>query len=373
MLLLSNIFLLILLMYSGLVFYLLIILLLPAGKKTDQGRNYRTLPGVSIVIPFRNEAHNLKNLIASLESQIYQGPYEIMLVNDGSTDGYNMLIDSQRQGRPIKIIHSFFSMDRQLTSKQQALDLGIKEATYDWIVCSDADMLLDQRWLQSLIQPALAGADLVFGHTVIHQEKCYSLFTWFQKFQLETLFTVAYTFNRAGIAGSCMGNNLLISRKAYLETGGFDAMGYSIVEDLDLLATFHRKHLPTATTEPFSATASTFPATTINDYCQQLLRWARGGFRKNLNLSIPGALLAAQNLLLIGALLGVLPGNVSLLACGNLLLTWFFIAAAFRRIKSNENSLLFLPFYALFLIESLCLMAFSVFKKPIVWKNRRIS
>ena len=43
-------------------------------------------PSVSVIIPARNEAHNLPRLLASLTCQ-KQGPLEIIVVDDGSTDG----------------------------------------------------------------------------------------------------------------------------------------------------------------------------------------------------------------------------------------------------------------------------------------------
>jgi cellulose synthase/poly-beta-1,6-N-acetylglucosamine synthase-like glycosyltransferase len=362
----------ILLIYSGLLFYLLIRVTYPAPRKTE-AKNVTQPPGISIVVPFRNEAHNLPQLLSSLEAQLYQGKYEIILVNDSSTDCYDIIINRRRGKNNIKIIDSVFSADRHLTSKQQALDAGIKEAAYDWIACTDADMLLEPCWLASLALPAHEGADLVFGHTAIHCGNRATLFARFQRFQLETLFAVAYSFNRAGLTGSCMGNNLLISRKAYLAVGGFDAIGYSIVEDMALLTAFRRKRLRVVSSEPFSATAASFPAATFNTFFQQLLRWSQGGFPSNATLIFSGVLLTAQNIILVMALFGIMPVKVSLIAFGNLLLTCLFVAAAFRRIASNENPLLFLPYYALYLVESLFLSLLVLFKRPIIWKNRRIA
>jgi cellulose synthase/poly-beta-1,6-N-acetylglucosamine synthase-like glycosyltransferase len=363
----------ILLMYCGLLCYLLMGVLLPVRRKNGTINKSELPPGVSIVIPFRNEAHNLEKLLCSLEAQQYTGTIEIVLVNDSSTDNFKEVLASRIWKQPLKVIDSAFSNDRRLTHKQQAADLGIKNAAYDWIACTDADMVLEPHWLNALIQQALSGADLVFGHTVIMPGKTPGLFRWFQKFQLETLFAIAYAFNRAGLTGSCMGNNMLLSRTAYLKSGGFEATGYSIVEDLAILASFRRKNMRTAATEPFSATAGTSPQTTINHYFHQLSRWVYGGFRSNATLLFSGALLGVQNILLWLACAGLLPGGFLLLTCGNLLLTWLFIAVTFRKIASNEGTFLFLPFYILFCIESMVLTAFILCKKPLLWKDRRIA
>ena len=375
MLLLYSLFAVVLLLYGAFICYLTLRLVpaLSKRKKTGIKTADGALPDVSIVIPFRNEAHNLERLIGSLDSQTYKGKYEIILIDDGSTDNYNAAASSRKWQHPVKILPSVFSEKRGLTSKQQALDTGIKATVSDYIACTDADMLLEPRWLESLMLPALSGADLVFGHTVVEGEIKSSNFVRFQKFQIETLFAIAYAFNHAGLAGSCMGNNLLFSRKAYLESGGFDAVGYSIVEDMDLMLSFRRKKLHTTATEPFTPTARTYPATTFPDYLQQLLRWTRGGFRKNPVLLSANVLLSAQNILLAFSLCRMLPGFIAVASAVNLLLTWIFIAAAFRRMASGERTFLFPLFYMLYLAESAVLFLFSVLNKKIIWKNRRIA
>lgn len=368
-----NILILLLVLYSGIIFYLLIKIQKPNTRKFSQDQKGTSLPGVSIVIPFRNEASNLLKLLISLEKQEYKGKYEILLVNDYSTDNYNEILSSNKWKRPMRVIDSVFSETCKLTSKQQALDSGIKAATFDWIACTDADMVLEPTWLLSLMQPAIAGADLVFGHTILRPNPASKLFRWFQTFQLEMLFAVAYSFNTAGITGSCMGNNILLSRKAYTEVGGFGAIGYSIVEDRDLLTAFRRKHFRVATTEPFSATALTLHASMPAEYIHQLLRWVYGGFRRHLTLSFFGILLSVQNILFVLALLKILPNAVALVTCGNFLLTCFFVFVTFRTIQSNQHPLFFLLFYPLFLLELVVLIISLAFKRPVIWKGRRIA
>jgi glycosyltransferase involved in cell wall biosynthesis len=369
-----SLFAVILLMYGAFLCYLAVMLLFhPVKKHGREEKEIACPPDVSVVVTFRNEAHNLARMIDSLERQTYKGKFEIILVNDGSTDDYVSSISSVVLQKPVKTVHSFFSENRGLTSKQQALDWGIKAASYGWIACTDADMVLDPLWLDSLMGHISEGASLVFGHTVIGQDEKSSLFIWFQKFLLETLFASAYAIHRAGLTGSCMGNNLLFFKKAYSDLGGFDAVGYSIVEDMDLMLLFRRKKLRTTSTEPFSPTARTFPSPKLRDYFQQLMRWSRGGFRKNPVLMFANVLLSAQNLLLVVSIFPTLPGFIRVVSVANLLLTWLFMAAAFRRIHSCERALFFLPFYLMYLVESAALFLFSAFNKKIFWKSRNIA
>jgi glycosyltransferase involved in cell wall biosynthesis len=145
---------------------------------------------VSIVIPFRNEEGNLPALISSLEKQSHPGMLELVLINDHSEDESVKVahLCTQKTRFQTRIIDLHFDPNRKLTSKQQAIDLGIHSAANNLIILTDADMTFDSEWISMLVsrmhsdsQPAL-----VFGHTSIHPIK--NIFEKFQAFQLEFLF-----------------------------------------------------------------------------------------------------------------------------------------------------------------------------------------
>jgi len=349
----------------------LTILVIGLAKKTQKSPRSSHKPGVSIVIPFKNEASNLEKLLHSLESQNYNGLYEVILVNDCSTDSYKDVISLRSWSCPVKVIHSFYSPDRKLSSKQQALDLGIRSASFDWIALTDADMVLSPEWILSLMEATAGGAELVFGHTAMRPLEGKLILGWVQSFQLAALFAVAYAFHRVGITGSCMGNNLLVSKKAYCDSG-FDAIGYSIVEDRELLLALRKKGRPVAATEPFLPTATTLPCTTFGQYRNQLLRWAYGGLGRNSNLTLFAIILACQNLALVCAVFGILPPGILIISAINFLATWLFITAAFRVMSSRHNSLLFPAFYPVLLLETALLPLAFIFRQGVVWKGRRM-
>ena len=144
-----------------------------------------------------------------------------------------------------------------LTSKQQALDFGIDKARYEWIALTDADMKLLPQWLDSLMMSSDQNTDMVFGHTAIMTDN--RVFTHIQAFQLEFLFCAAHAFHKVGITGSCMGNNMLVSKQAYQKAGGQKAIGYNMVEDRALLNLFKQKKMNISCTEPFLPLALTYP------------------------------------------------------------------------------------------------------------------
>lgn len=365
-------------LYAAAVFYLIILMV---KKRTTVPFNTaaQKLPGISIVIPFRNEAGNLPGLIASLDAQTYAGDFEIVLINDGSTDRFNEAIGARSQSRSLnrplpllRVIDSPCEPAGRLTSKQRALDHGIRAAKHEWIALTDADMAFSPEWLESLIKPAAGGAKLIFGHTSIFKGHNQSFLTWLQSFQLETLFSFAYALYRGGITGSCMGNNMLVSRESYLAIGGFESIGYSIVEDRDLLAAFRSKKIPVGATDPFLPMAFTMPCDNLLHYRHQLLRWARGGFRKLSILSLLGVLLLAHTLLFLITSTGALPLSLWAAEMANQLLTWLFITLSFKKIGSTASALLFPLFFAIFLVEGVLISIALITKNRLLWKEREL-
>ncbi len=329
--------------------------------------------GISIVIPFRNEAPRLSALLESLLKQDHNGPYEIILVNDGSSDDFRASVAPflQSTDRPVKLIDSDFDASKKLTSKQQAVDAGVVHAVYPYVVFTDADMIFHGAWLDSLAAMIPAGYDLVFGHTAVRKSGG-GFMQFLQAFQLEFLFAAAYGFHASKLPGSCMGNNLLIRKKAYWDIGGQSGIGYSIVEDRALFSAFKRKGLKISPARPFTALAETYPCPTLGGFSLQAARWARGGFLEQPDLVPAGALLCLQYLLTCLALCGWSRGALSVISFVNFGLTFFFVGCAFRKMRSRENALLFPLYYAALLIEIIAFFGYCALRPSLSWKNRKL-
>ena len=355
-------------------FFMAYISIMTLFYSEKHARETHDLPGgISIVIPFYNEAPRMKVLLESLVNQEYQGPYEIILVNDRSTDDFSKHIDSflQDSVRPIKLITNNFNKHTRLTSKQQALDIGVSHAMYSSIALTDADMSFDRKWLGSLAKTMSAGYDLVFGHTIIRKSGK-NLLTLLQAFQLEFLLAVALAFHASRMPGSCMGNNLLLSKKAYLDLGGQAGVGFSIVEDRALFLKFKSLGLKVAPAYPFAALAQTYPCMDFPGFFQQIFRWARGGFLERFDLIPMGFLFFSQYVFLFFALFGWIHGTLAAIAFANFGITLCFIFCAFKKMNSKENALLFPIYYAVLLIEIIAFLCSFASSSAISWKTRKL-
>ncbi len=355
--------------YTAAIIYLTVSVLKNTGSEIATSK----VNGISIVIPFRNEEKNIPDLLSSLGKQDYIGPFEIILVNDGSTDDSLGKIHDHKHLLPCEpiVLDSTFDPGLKLTSKQQALETGFRRASHQWIALTDADIRLSSSWLSSLSINATPDTALLFGHTSILTEKI-NPFHLFQAFQLEFLFAAAFAMHQAKIPGSCMGNNLLVSKSAYMECGGQKAIGYNIVEDMALLNLFLRQKKPVSANQPFTPTAFTPPEDKLCGFLNQTKRWALGGFSSSPVLALAGLLFFLQNILFLSVPFMPIHPALSVAVCANFLLTWLFIATAFRKTGSCCRAIYF-PFYYSFLLLESAVLLFSMLLKPgIEWKNRKI-
>lgn len=93
---------------------------------------------MSVIIPSFNRGHLLERAIQSVLKQTYKN-FELIIVNDGSTDNTRELLSNYQH---LKIIH----IENQGVS--QARNIGLKHAKGDWIAFLDSD----DEWLANKLE-----------------------------------------------------------------------------------------------------------------------------------------------------------------------------------------------------------------------------
>lgn len=361
---------LILIFFSAFLAYL-ILTLVRQKNITPQS----THENISVIVPFRNEERNLGDLLLSLGAQNYKGKFELLLINDGSTDNYKSVIEHLMETLPysIRIIDSKYDNSIHLSGKQQALDLGVKNASYDWLAFTDADVILDKNWLSSLISQAENKRTIVFGHTSIGGKRL-KLLDKYSAFQLEFLFSAAFTFNAAGFHSSCMGNNLMISRYIYNEIGGQKGIGYTITEDMKLVNKALSIGGVVESVKPFYPTVITKAPSSLKEMTHQSIRWAKGGIKNSPIILVITFLTSFQSILFLLIPLALIWKdliNTVAISSINVLLLSLFLSIFLRRTKSTSKINFFPIFFILFAIQSLLLASPMLFVKP-KWKERTL-
>lgn len=116
---------------------------------------------ISIIAPIYNELENVGPLYASLTrtAQTLGRPYELLLIDDGSTDGTSDALDQVAAADAVvKVVHF-----RRNFGQTAALNAGFHLASGDVIVTLDADLQNDPADIPLLLARMAEGYDLVHG------------------------------------------------------------------------------------------------------------------------------------------------------------------------------------------------------------------
>jgi biofilm PGA synthesis N-glycosyltransferase PgaC len=122
------------------------------------------LPGLSILVAAYNEEASIAQTLESIDKQAYSGPLQVIVINDGSSDGTAAELD--RLDYPwLHVIHLPSN-----AGKAQALNQGLKQVRHNLTLTVDGDSYLYRNALENLVRRylsdppntrAVAGAVLV--------------------------------------------------------------------------------------------------------------------------------------------------------------------------------------------------------------------
>ena len=116
-------------------------------------------PLISIVVPVYNEARTVAEVIDRLLAIDLPAAREILVVNDGSTDGTRDVLDRLAARPELRIIHAVTN-----GGKGSAIRAGYAQASGTIVAIQDADLELDPAQLAILVQPILDGTTgVVYG------------------------------------------------------------------------------------------------------------------------------------------------------------------------------------------------------------------
>ncbi len=129
---------------------------------------------LSIVMPCYNEISTIEQIVAKVLEVPLGVDRELVIVDDGSSDGTRAYLDNLRSSPQIQVI-----FHEQNKGKGAALRTGFQHATGDLIIVQDADLEYDPDEYPKLLKPILDGkADVVYGSRFIGNGSHRVLYFW---------------------------------------------------------------------------------------------------------------------------------------------------------------------------------------------------
>jgi glycosyltransferase involved in cell wall biosynthesis len=113
---------------------------------------------ISVVVPVRDAADHLGEQLEALAAQDYRGRWEVVIADNGSTDGS---VEVARRGLA-RLPDGRLVRAPGGSSAARARNAGVAEARGDFLAFCDADDVVDPGWLSALADAA-RGGDLVAG------------------------------------------------------------------------------------------------------------------------------------------------------------------------------------------------------------------
>ncbi|MBI3998884.1 MAG: glycosyltransferase family 2 protein [Armatimonadetes bacterium] len=191
-------------------------------------------PLVSIIIPAKDEVRVIDGAVRSAWAQHYEGGVEVIVVDDGSTDGTRDVLERLEAEGPLVVV----STPAGSIGKAAALQVGVAASRGDLIAVFDADVRLDPDVMARMV-PHLADPRVgaVQGRRLVYNASRNRL-TRFQDDEYRIFQTLMQRARQAVGGFVCLaGNGLIVKRAALEAVGGWNPE--ALTEDIDLSVRLH--------------------------------------------------------------------------------------------------------------------------------------
>ncbi len=324
---------------------------------------------VSVIVPVYNGQNSIAdNLGSLLQQKIQTHEFEIIVVNDYSTDNtVDIILNIAKKNSRVNIINN-----KQKKGKKQALAQAIEQSRADLIVITDSDCTYSPYWLASIVSYyEQHNPNMIIGPVAINQGK--TLINKFQ--QLDTVSLSATSGAAAAINHPimCSAANLAFKKQIYKQITNPFNTNYISGDDMFLMHNFkkidaNKIHF---LKNPESI-VYTMPAGNYKKFIKQRTRWAsktKGYTDTDTKFT---AIIVAYTctilvlgLLLIPFKLSIWKPVASLFVVKLIADTIFFtITAPFYNIKNNLKLLpIFELFYPCYVVNVILIS----FRKKQIW------
>jgi len=250
--------------------YLLILLFIRRHLPGIDKTRHELVPDtkVSVVVACRNEEKSLPLLLDALSHQQYPADlFEVIIVDDNSYDNTSGIAAAFRQIKNLQTIKN------EGNGKKSALRTGILASDGDLILTTDADCIMGNRWIGSMVSfYREKKADMIIGPVILENKP--GFFQGFQQLEFLSLQGVTAGSASSGNPVMCNGANLAFTKEAYLKHSGKLYWDIPSGDDIFLLHSLKEaKGNRIMWIDRKDAVVTTAPADSLISFLRQRARW----------------------------------------------------------------------------------------------------
>jgi 4,4'-diaponeurosporenoate glycosyltransferase len=200
-------------------------------------------PGLTIIIPSRNEEHNIGKLLDSINKQTYKAQ-EIIVVNDESTDKTKEI--ALEKGA---IVIDSKPLPEGWLGKPWACYQGAQMATGELFIFLDSDVEIEESGLQKMMDSFVHFAENTPGKNIVMSIAPFHRIKEIYE-ELSAIFNIimmgsmnAFTpFRNAGPTG-LFGQSLIVSKENYFKINGHESVRNHILENMFMAEKFKEEQI----------------------------------------------------------------------------------------------------------------------------------
>ncbi len=217
--------------------------------QTLQNEDPSVFPQISIWVACRNEEKNIEHCLLSLLDLNYpKDKIQILIGNDQSTDNTRQKIldvieqySKQSQYSESKTLLQLIDIlddDSGLKAKARVMAQLDKHAIGEYYLITDADVVVSPNWALGLLGSLSNEMGVASGTTMVKSD---GIWGWLQEIDWAYFMGLLNLISFSGIPATAVGNNMIMKKEAYWETGGYGKIQFSITEDYKLYSEICKK------------------------------------------------------------------------------------------------------------------------------------
>jgi len=340
-------------------------------------------PSITVIVPVRNEAANIGQLLNDLNQQTYT-QIEVIVADDSSTDNTRLIVEQYAQAAKFPLRLLALTNEQTASPKKRAISQSITFAQGDLIITTDGDCRVGPDWLASFAAfYQQTGANLISGPVTFSagpaREKP-SFFDALQTVEFSSLIGSGACTLALGQPTMCNGANLCYEKRVFTEVGGFAGVDHLASGDDEFLMHKIARQYPDGVRflKSEAAIVSTEPHQSWRAFYNQRKRWASKW--RAYDSYVPTLLAvfiflsnASPMLALLGWWLDFLNGSMAGLVIGLKLLPEFLFLRQILVFLQKRRAVKYIPLTQLIYPVYVLFFGLAAQGKGYQWKGRQLS